>query len=207
MDNKEELLNKIIEIEWEMFESVPNEGGKAACQQDPKTFRIMRHSQGMSWSEDTLASYLNDLQESDSYGGNLITEKYARMMQSTVPEQYERIKHLIPELSPEAIELVDKITEISLEWEEALSNKYPNIVQRGRPIRSSEDSPFATSVETYLRGELATYSQKTLSLYYEQVSRQKAENINGPEITLENMIKQYGFKSLEEANEKLNKQS
>jgi hypothetical protein len=61
-----------------------------------------------------------------------------------------------------------------------------------------------TSLETYLRGELSTYSQKTLELYYDHLSQQESENINGSEITLEHTVKQYGYASLKIANAKLN---
>ncbi|NLO98048.1 MAG: DUF4125 family protein, partial [Peptococcaceae bacterium] len=59
--NKNDLIDKIIAVEWKMFHSVPNVGGPAACQNDPQTFDIMRRSQALSWSEKTLASYLQDL--------------------------------------------------------------------------------------------------------------------------------------------------
>ena len=106
-------------------------------------------------------------------------------------------------LDPEVPPLIDKIVKIALEWEEEVTEKFPNIVKRGRPLYSSQDSPFATSVETYLRGELSTYSKRTLDLYYANVLKQKSENINGSELIFDQMVKQYGYESLEEANEKL----
>ena len=133
----------------------------------------------------------------------MLSEKYARMMKSTSPLEYAQIEHLIPPLEPEVPLLIDKIVEIILEWEEELSKKFPYIIKRGRPIYSSEDTPFATSMETYLRGEFATYSKRTLGLYHEHLLKQRSENINGSEIILEHTIKQYGYESLEEANEKL----
>ncbi|KJS00741.1 MAG: hypothetical protein VR68_06560 [Peptococcaceae bacterium BRH_c4a] len=198
---KEALIAKIIDLEWNMFHEVSNIGGKASCQEDPVTFRIMRYSQAVSWAEDVLESYLTDLSEAQKNKRNLLTEKYARMMKSTSPlVYYNRIEHLLPALEPETLHLIDSIVKIVLEWEEELSAKYPNLVKRGRPIHSTEDSQFITSVETYLRGELATYSLKTLKLYYKNVLKQKSENINGSEITLNSMVKQYGYSSLTEAN-------
>lgn len=82
-------------------------------------------------------------------------------------------------MEPEVFPLIDKIAKIVLEWEEELSKKFRHIKKGGgRPLYSSEDSPFVTSVETYLRGELATYSKRTLELYYENLLNQKTENIN-----------------------------
>ena len=43
--SREELLNDIIGSEWNMFQEVSNIGGKALCQEDLETFRIMRFSQ------------------------------------------------------------------------------------------------------------------------------------------------------------------
>lgn len=203
MDSKEELIDKIIEMEWNMFQNVRNIGGKASCQEDPQTFKIMRLSQAMSWSEATLESYLNDLKEAEKNKRNLLAEKYARMMKSTSPLEYAKMAHLISPLDNEVLSLIDKIVEIELEWEDELSKNFPCVIKRGRPLRCSEDTQFVTSFETYLRGELATYSKRTLKLHCENRSKQKAENLNGNKITYEMMVKQYGYKSLEEANEKL----
>ena len=87
---KEDLAAKILEIEWKMFQNVPNIGGTALCQQDPETFEIMRFSQTMSGSEAFLESYLCDLKEAKKNERNLLTEKYARMMASTSPREYSR---------------------------------------------------------------------------------------------------------------------
>jgi len=203
MTKKADIIAKIIEIEWKMFHNVPNIGGTAACQEDLKTFEIMRFSQAMSWSEAALDSYMDDLTEAEKSGRNLLTEKYARMMKSTSPLEYTQIEHLLPPLDPEVPPLIDKSVKLVLSWEEELAEKYPYLLTRGRPIHSSDDTPSVTSIETYLRGELATYSPRTLELYYENLLKQKSENVNGSEITLAHTIKRYGFNSLEEANEKL----
>lgn len=203
MTTKKNLIDKIVDAEWQMFVDVPNIGGKASCQEDYKTFEVNRSSQLMGWSEATLASYLGDLIEAEKNGRNLMTEKYARMMQSTSPAEYAVIEHLIVPLDAEVSALVDKIVAIVLEWEEMLSKKYPYVLRRGRPLHSSDDTPFVTSMETYLRGELATYSAGTLRLYYENVLREKDQNVNGSEGILDHMMKQYGFESLEDANERL----
>ena len=156
----------------------------------------------MSWSEATLESYLNDLKKAEKNDRNLLSEKYARMMESTSPLEYDKIKHLLTPLDPDVPPLIDKIIEIALAWEEDVTKKYPYICKRGRPIYSSEDMPGVVSFETYLRGELATYSKKTIEFYYNNMLGQKSQGINGAEIVLERTVNQYGYKSLEEANEK-----
>jgi hypothetical protein len=100
VSSKENLIASIVQAEWEMFQVVPNVGGPAGCQQDPKTFEIMRSSQAVSWSETALESYLDDLVTAQRSGRNLLTEKYARMMESTAPAEYAAIEHLLPPLTP-----------------------------------------------------------------------------------------------------------
>ena len=203
MNDREELSTAIIAKEWKMFQDVPNAGGKADCQEDFQTFQIMRYSQAASWSEAALESYLSDLKEAESAGRNLLSEKYARMMQSTWPSEYNRIKDLLPPVDSRAVELIEQIVPAVLKWEEELLGKYPHILKRGRPLFSREDAPGITSLETYLRGELATYSSKTLALYLANIQQQQSAGINGSAITLARMMDRYGFGSLEEANEKL----
>lgn len=202
---KVDLIARIVAIEWMMFQNVANIGGRAACQDDPETFFIMRSSQAMAWSEAALASYLEDLLEAEEKGRNLLTEKYARMMEFTAPLEYARIQHHLPPLDQDTLLLIDEIAKISLEWDEEIRAKFPYISKRGRPAACSDDTPFITSIETYLRGELATFSPKTLALYYQNVLEQKAENINGAQIVLTSMMQRYGFNSLAEANEAMNR--
>ena len=45
-------MQRIFLIEWEMFKNVQNFGGTAQCQQNKKTFLIMRMSQMAAWTED-----------------------------------------------------------------------------------------------------------------------------------------------------------
>ena len=198
---KEELIAKIVATEWTMFQNVTNVGGRAACQDDFKTFNIMRSCQASAWSEAALASYLEDLTEAQEIGRNLLTEKYARMMEFTAPSEYALIQNQLPPVEQEAQLLIDRITKIHLAWEEEIRANYPYIRRRGRPASASDDTYYLTSIETYLRGELATYSTRTLALYYQNALEQKAANVNGAQIVLAATIQQYGFHSLAAANE------
>lgn len=197
---KDELIAKVVDQEWKMFQNVANIGGRAACQDNYDTFNVMRYSQTMAWSEATLASYLEDLTEANAQGRNLLTERYARMMEFTEPDEYARIQHHLPPLESQAQLLIDKIIEINMEWTEEIRAKFPYIRKRGRPASSANDTPYTTSVETYLRGELATYSTETLVLYYQNALEQKSKDINGAQIVFDTMVQRYGFKSLDEAN-------
>ncbi len=42
--HKDELINRIIDMEWSMFDQVVNMGGRAPCQDDEWTFYVMRAS-------------------------------------------------------------------------------------------------------------------------------------------------------------------
>ena len=107
--NKDELIDAIVQIEWPMFAGVNNEGGKAACQMDLATFRIMRISQSSAWGEELLESCLADLRAAQNQGRNLMTEKYARMMKTTFPDEYPAIEKSLPPLDPAAARQIEDI--------------------------------------------------------------------------------------------------
>lgn len=191
----------IVALEWKMFQQVNNIGGRAACQNNYKTFNVMRSSQIASWSDEVASSYLEDLKEAENSGRNLLSEKYARMMATTAPEDYAKISHLLPPLEQGASLLIDKIAEIHAEWSEEVQKKYPRLHGRGRPAVPARSSIGITSADTYLRGELATYSLSTLKLYLKHALLQKKQQVNGVLITLEAMVRSYGYRSLEEAEQ------
>jgi len=207
MGNKKEVIAEIVDREWEMFRNVKNIGGRAACQDDYDTFAIHRLSQSESWSIQTLESYLEDLKEAEMNGRNLLSEKYARMMAFTSPAEYRQIAHLLPPLEDDIPALIDQIVDIVLEWERELAEKYPYLIQRGRPIYASEDTAYVTSFETYLRCELMTYSLNTLKLYLADVLKQGDGDVSGSEIVLEGIVKRYGYTSLQQANKDIMSQS
>ncbi len=193
------LLENIIALEWDEFQKVNNAGGRASCQNDWKTFQIMRRSQFSAWNKEMLESYHSDLVTAINNGRNLLTEKYARMMESTVPEKYQAIKDKLPLITEGKKKLIDKITQISIKWQEEFAREYPNISGQGRPIHTDEDGPFITFIETYERGELSTYSEKTLKLYYKFITQLLEENKNLSKIVIENTVREYGYASLDQA--------
>ena len=78
MSKKDEIIADILEMELEMFLSVPTDQ-PYSCQQDPAGFRLHRGAQFSIWAEDTLGSYQDDLRRAREEGTNLMTIKYARM--------------------------------------------------------------------------------------------------------------------------------
>lgn len=196
---REELAEAIVKLEWIQFQGVQNEGGRASCQNDRGTFWIMRKSQFLTWDEETLESYLADLEEAESWGWNLLTEKYARMMESTAPAQYEGLKEALPVRSLERQKEQEAIISLQVRWAEEFTRRCPNLGASGRKIHTWEDTEWDTSMETYLRGELGTYSDRTLALYGAMVRRMEAEGKNLTEEDLKVMAGFYGYGSLEEA--------
>lgn len=197
----EQTLREIVDIEWEMFHNVQSMDGPAACQQNPKMFELMRSSQVKSWSQEAAASYLDDLKSARAQGHNLMTEKYARMMQYTAPCEYRRIEPNVRLLEPAVEAVIERLLPRLVEWQGEVVAKYPHVGAQGRPIRSTEDSRYTTSFETYTRGELSTYSAKTLRLLEEHYLQLAALGENPAELILKNTVERYGYKSIERAEE------
>ena len=198
-EDKEELAMKIAKLEFEAFDKVSNEGGRASCQDDWRTFNIMRRSQYLTWDRTMLLQYLYDFEREMSLGHNLITEKYGRMMESTAPERYREIAENFPELSEEKKAIIEQIVKIQVDWMESFAAQYPAMGERARSIRTSQDNAFETSYETYLRGELGTYSDKMLELYARFIVTLSAEGRNLAYETMQNTAKLYGYDSIDKA--------
>ncbi len=197
------LVDEIAKLEFEAFDKVQNEGGRASCQNDWPTFSIMRKSQYMTWDRGMLLQYLYDFQREYHKGHNLIEEKYGRMMESTAPEAYEKIKSHFPELSPEKKAIIEQIVALQVGWMEEFAEKFPALADNARSIHTWEDRAFDTSYETYLRGELGTYSDKMLELYGRYVVGYARRGENLTYYIMENSVKMYGYKCVEDANGKI----
>jgi hypothetical protein len=193
------VLRDILDREWEMFHSVQGIDGPAACQQDRKTFEVMRSSQLFGWNQAVAESYLDDLRQAEAAGRNLMTEKYARMMEYTSPCEYRRIAGRLPELEKGAATLVQRLMEQSVKWMEEVAAKYPHVMARARPLRAESDNRHIVSFETYSRGELATYSLRTLQLLDEHYRQMAAAGENQAELILRHTAESSGFASLERA--------
>ena len=202
ISKKESFIRQILKREWEFFQNVHNTGGRASCQDNYEEFNIMRSSQWEIFSLPTLRSYLDDLVLAKYRDRNPVMEKYAYMMKYSAPKEYEEIESFLPVISERKREITEKIIKIYLKWEAETMRKYPVIMDKGRKLYSESDTPEYTSIETYLRGELFSYSEKTLQLYYDYVKKCKNENKNLAEINLENIVRKKGYNSLEDAENK-----
>ena len=202
LEAKEEMnpiIEQIVEMEWEMFQNVRNTGGRAACQDDFETFDVMRKSQFLIWDLPLLESYWQDLQEGKAQGRNLVMEKYAYMMESTAPKEYEAIATGLPKISEEKQAMVEQIVAIQVGWREEFAEKYPHLSVQARIIHTSEDTLYDISFETYLRGELKTYSMQTLVLYGRRIVAFVQEQKNMTEEIMRYTTAFYGYKTLEDA--------
>lgn len=200
---KTALVNELVSLEWEAFDKVENEGGRADCQDDWNTFSIMRKSQYYTWTEAMLKSYISDFHRANDRGWNLITEKYGRMMESTAPDKFVKIKESFPEIPEVKKEIIEEIVKIQVGWMEEFAAEYPKAAGNARSIHTAEDTPYNTSYETYLRGELSTYSDETLDLYGRFIAQLCRENKNLAKMIMANTAFLYGYASLDELEEKL----
>ena len=201
MDRRATIEN-ILDREWNMFQNVQNVGGKASCQEDSITFRIMRRAQFEGWDDETLASYQNDLIEAEATGHNLLSEKYGYMMKWTFPDEYEQIRDLLPPVSEEKEKLVEEILAIEIRQTAQFRDMYPNIGKQGRPLTAAEDH-LGTSVETYTRGELMTYSCQTLRKHLAHLRKLDQNRILYPMIVMKATVRAGGYLSLDEAERAL----
>lgn len=198
-----QLVEAIIRMEFHAFDKVHNEGGRAACQDDWPTFHVMRKSQYMTWNRTMLLQYLYDFQREWSLGHNLIEEKYGRMMESTAPEEFAGIQDSFPPINDSQMAIIQSIVAIQVDWMEEFESRYPILAGNARSIRSSQDNLYNTSYETYLKGEISTYSDKMLELYGRYVAQAAAQHKNLAFEIMENNVKLYGYSSLEEAEQKM----
>jgi hypothetical protein len=183
---KEKLIESIIEMELEMFLSVPADG-MYSCQQNPEGFRLHRRAQFSIWSADPLQSYHNDLRQAVEDGLNLMTIKYARM------------GGLIA--GPNSNSLVEEIMPIQIKWQQEMIEKYPHFMAGARHLSGSAGLAFDISFETYLRSELETYSDNTLELLRRDLEEYLKAGINGSERIYEYLVKELGYSSIRETDQ------
>lgn len=189
MTDKKAIISEILDDELEMFLNV-NARERSSCQENPDGFKFYRGAMFSVWAIKALESYRADVRRAKADGINLLTLKYARM------------ENLIPVLNDN--ELIDKIVEIEVEWVKEIAAKYPHVHRKGKPVE--EDSPQAISTRTYLHGELETYSDKTLELYYQNMLESLERNENLSEKVCAVMVESAGFSSLQTTEENLGQQ-
>jgi len=204
MEKNIKLIEDIISLEWDMFQKVKNIGGRADCQDNHETFYIMRRSQYENWTDEMLLCYYAYAVSCEERGRNLMTEKYARMMEYTDPSYYkEYVADHIPYVPEKNCRLINEIVETMVEWGKELAKQYPKLSGAGRPVTADGDSAGCTSQETYERGELATYPTELLELYAAYLNELKAQGRSLAVMIQETMVRLYGYKTIDEAEASL----
>lgn len=198
-----ELAERIARAEFEAFDKVKNQGGRADCQDDWFTFSIMRKSQYLTWNPTMLWQYLYDFTREAAGGHNLIEEKYGRMMESTAPAEYEKLKKHFPVLTQEKKQIIEEIVRLQVKWMEDFAAQYPKLAGNARSIHTYEDHLFNTSYETYLRGEISTYSDKMLELYGRYIVKYVKSGQNPAKDIMEHSVLMYGYEGLQDAEARM----
>ncbi len=180
--DKSNLIPKIIEIEWMMFQELQNIGGRAACQNNKPMFVLMRESQYYAWNLELIESYYNDLKIAKEEKYNILAIKYGFMEETVDPAHFQMIKEGLPSLSENRLSLREGIVAVQLEMLNEYSKEHD--ISNMRTIHTSSDKYNNASYETYLRGELSSYSEKTMYLYASYLASLANKKINIVELTL-----------------------
>lgn len=197
----ETAVERIVQLEWKTFDQVQNIGGRANCQDDWETFSIMRRSQYRPWETALLQQWIAIFEQANTVGRNLITEKYAYMMESTDPTAFAKLKDKLPAVSQDVVNLREAIIAIQVPWMETFSAQYPNLASRARTIHTADDTQWDTSYETYLRGELTVYPFELLYGYGRWIAGLSQQEKNLAQMILEETVHQYGYATLAEAEQ------
>lgn len=188
MSEKDRIIDAILEIELVMFLTV-NPQPTSSCQEYPESFKLHRRAQFYPWSLETLRSYLEDLREAQATGKNLMRLKYARMQGLIGSEN----------TNP----LVNEIVRLKIDWQKEMFPRYPAVMRGARPLSAGGESEQMTSFEAYARGELETYSNRTLELLHFDLLSKLEQGINMSEEVYEFLARQSGYLSLAEAERRL----
>ena len=175
--DKERIVEQIVEIEVEMFRSVPT-AQEPDCRARLEAMQLHRRGQFAVWSQRTCASYLQDLRHAKAAGKNLMTLKYARM------------DNLIPPLSENP--LIHRVRQRFLRWQADVISRYPNIMRGARDLEDFSN---------YLGAELETYSDETLELLAADVEACDREGGNMSLEVYRFLAGQSGYASLDQMEE------
>jgi hypothetical protein len=178
-ESKSRTVHRILDIELDMFRRVPT-GEEPSCRSHLEDMKLHRRGQFSTWSEKTCESYLEDLREAERRGVNLMTIKYARM------------DKLIPPYSGNP--LIQRIADQFVVWQREMLRDYPNLMRGGRDLEDFSN---------YLRGELETYSDRTLEFLWQDVESFAARGENMSAAVYGYLARQSGYESLELMEEAL----
>jgi len=137
MNLQQNCIQKIIKLEWAMFQKVRSLA-PATCQSNPNAFTRIRGAIFRQWPFDVLAAYLEYLEAAQREGRNLLTEKYARMD--------NKIGAITDH--PRLNDIVD----IETQWQQQIRDRYPALYRRGCRDKNLEGN--GSKFRGYFRGEI-----------------------------------------------------
>ena len=120
-------------------------------------------------------------------------------------ESIRIISENFPEIDPQKRSVIEQIVAMQVAWMEEFAKEYPHMASNARSIHTSQDEIWNTSYETYLRGEISTYSDKMLQLYGAYVVEYARADKNLTYAIMENSALLYGYENLEAAENFLEK--
>jgi hypothetical protein len=195
---KMKTIEEIVNEEWLQFQLIHNLGGRSYCQSERERFEIKRKSRFLVWNEGVLNSYYKDLLSAKQQGRNLLFEKYVWMMQSTSPDLFREIGYALPSISWIRRNRINRTAFILARWGEAFAIEYPYIAECGRTFYSQDDKPWSTSIETFSKGELLSYSEETEARFSDFIMMNEVNDVNLTKTVQENMARYLGYASLEQ---------
>lgn len=193
------IVKQIVDMEWDLFTNLNNTGGRAFCQDNKEEFYINRTTQWENLTEEIQDSYLNDMLIAEEQGRNMLFEKYAYMMKTTHPDEYESIKKYLPREDSMKTRVIERIENIVMKWEIEFKEKYPKFAKLCRPTENNIEDEL-TSARVYLVGEHMTYSYTTNLYYFEYV---KSLEYNLVEKIFTDIVKKKGYESIEQVENSL----
>jgi len=166
--SREQLLDAIIALEERMFVTV-KASSPSECQKHLHAFRTMRRMGHSVISDETLASYLQDLREASApktEDGSDVPDLpgYRKPSRNFFTEKYARIDNQIPLLNDNPV--IDEIVAIESAWFHQLRSRFPGLLHE------------SGSFERFTHSELETYSDRTLALFARDMRAAKEQGRN-----------------------------
>jgi hypothetical protein len=90
-----------------------------------------------------------------------------------------------------------------MDWQRAMFRDYPAVMSGARPLTDESTREQMTSFETYARGELETYSDRTLALLHSDLLEMLTAGESLSEKVYDYLVRANGYASLAEAEKKL----
>lgn len=194
-----EVIDTIVRLEWEDFSRVLEEEGRAPCQRRPDVFARMRRAMLGTWSAELLDAHLEDVENARGAGRSPMTEKLAWMGEATGSPRFRAAAAMLPMPPYETFERIERAVKLHLVWQARAGALFPRLTSGGRPLLTEDDGGGTASFETCLRGELRTYSPRSIEVFERYALACWRDGVNLAVWELDNVARSYGFADAAEA--------